>query len=164
MIRTFVLFALLATTAADAPSAAVVTWGTFYSSVRAEGLTFSERMKELDGKRVRLRGYAVTHPRIEGGLLLTRFEHADPHGVEEHDVPFDAVAVVWRKDLELPPVPRRPTVEGVLRLGNRRFDDHVVVTVTIEHAEPVVLGQRSRRLQLPFDAQWSVVTLHGLFS
>lgn len=143
MIRTLVLFALLATTAADVPSAAVLTWETFYSSVRAEGLTFTGRMKELDGKRVQLRGYAVTYPHIEGGLLLTRFEHADPHGVEEHDVPFDTVAVVWRKDIELPPVPRRPTVEGVLRLGNRRFDDHVIVTVTIEHAEPVVPGSEA---------------------
>jgi hypothetical protein len=115
----------------------VIQFETFYASIRAEGVKYSNEMKDLAGKRVRLRGYSVGHPRIDGGLLLTRFEHEDPHGVEEHDLPFDSVAVLWRKDLELPPIPRRPTVEGVLRLGNRRFGESQVVTVTLEDATPV---------------------------
>ncbi|HEV7763484.1 MAG TPA: hypothetical protein VGQ76_00645 [Thermoanaerobaculia bacterium] len=118
--------------------APVVSFEKFYASIRAEGLTFTDEMKSLDGKRVRLRGYAVDHPRIENGLFLTRFEHEDPHGVEEHDLPFDSVAVIWKKDIVLPPIPRRPTVEGVLRLGNRTFGESQVVTITLEDATPVV--------------------------
>lgn len=137
MIAAIVLSALLSPAAAN-ESAAVIGWDMFYESVRASGLTFSEGMKALEGRRVRLRGHSVGHPRIEGGLLLTRFEHEDPHGVEEHDLPFDAVAVLWRSGIDLPPVPRRPTVEGVLRLGNRRIGEDVIVTVTIEEAVPVV--------------------------
>jgi len=136
-MATILLRLLLNPAAADHSSAAVITWETFYKSVRAEGLTFSDRLKSLDSKRVRLRGYAVNHPRLDGGLFLTRFEHEDPDGVDEHDLPFDAVAVLWKESIELPPVPRRPTIEGVLRLGNRRFDDDVVVTITIEEAVPV---------------------------
>lgn len=114
-----------------------IRFENFYSSIRAEGLTYSDEMKALDGKRVQLRGYTVGHPKIDGGLLLTRFEHEDPHGVAEHDLPFDSAAVLWRKDIELPEIPRRPTVEGVLRLGNRRFGESQVVTVTLEDATPV---------------------------
>lgn len=117
----------------------VIRFDAFYSSIRANGLTFTEEMKTLEGERVQLRGYAVAHPRIDGGLLLTRFEHEDPHGVEEHDLPFDSVAVLWRKDVELPPVPRRPTVEGVLRLGNRTFGESQIVTITLEDATPVYI-------------------------
>ncbi|MBV9493234.1 MAG: hypothetical protein JOZ54_03225 [Acidobacteria bacterium] len=112
-------------------------WGTFHSSMTAQGITFSDPIKALDGQRVRLRGYAVTYPRLDGGLFLTRFEHEDPHGVEEHDLPFDAVGVVWRKGIALPPVPRRPTVEGTLRLGNRRFGEEFV-SMTLEDAVPVI--------------------------
>jgi len=122
-----------------------VTWEGFYERVGAEGVVFSPQMKELAGKRVRLRGFSVEHPGIEGGLFLTRFPHEDPHGVEEHDLPFDAVAVIWRKDIALPPVPPRPTVEGVLRLGNRAVSEGEVVTVTLEDATPVIERARSKR-------------------
>ena len=117
--------------------APVIQYETFYASVRANGLTYTDQMKAWEGKRVRLRGYAVANPPLDGGLFLTRFEHEDPHGVAEYDLPFDAVAVVWRKDLELPPIPRRPTVEGILRLGNRRFSESQIVTITLEDATPV---------------------------
>lgn len=138
MIATILLSTLLFPAAAEPPKA--IAWEMFYESIRASGLQFTDRMMALHGRRVRLRGHAVSHPRIAGGVVLTRFEHADPHGVAEHDLPFDAVAVLWRAGIELPPVPRRPTIEGILRLGNRRFGETVVVTVTIEDAIPIVPG------------------------
>lgn len=124
--------------------APVIHFEKFYGSVRADGLTFTEEMKTLEGKRVQLRGYAVGHPRVEGGLFLSRYEHEDPHGVDEHDLPFDAVGVLWRKGLELPPIPRRPTIEGVLRLGNRTLGDSEIVTVTLEDATPVYVEADGR--------------------
>jgi hypothetical protein len=141
MSRLLLLLAFFATSAATPAPAPAIEWEGFHASVGAQGITFSDRLKALDGQRVRLRGYAVTYPRLNGGLFLTRFEHEDPHGVEEHDLPFDAVGVVWRKGVALPPVPRRPTVEGTLRLGNRRFDGDIV-SMTLEDAVPVIPAKR----------------------
>lgn len=115
-----------------------ITWAQFFDRVTAQGITYTEELNALEGKRVRIRGYAVAHPRPAGKLFLTRFEHNDPHGVEEHDLPFDAVVAVWRKGIEVPPIPLRPTVEGTLRLGNNRLGADQVVTVTLEDATPVV--------------------------
>ena len=100
-------------------------------------LFYGDRLKALDGKRVRLRGYSVRFPEVPGGLLLTREAFSDPHAVEETDVPFDAVGVLWRPGLALPPVPDRPTIQGVLRLGNREVGE-TIVAIAIEDAEPVV--------------------------
>ena len=99
---------------------------------------FSDRLKALEGQRVRLRGYSVTRPPIPGALFLTRIPYAesDPHqDGDELDLPYDAVGVVWRKAITLPPVPRYPTVEGVLRLGNRTLGGQIVI-VTLEDAVP----------------------------
>jgi hypothetical protein len=98
---------------------------------------------QLDGHRVRLRGYAVANPPIEGGILLARWEYTDPHEVDETDIPFDAVAVVWRKSINVPLVPRRPTVEGTPRLGNRDVGP-VIVSITLEDATPVLPNATSR--------------------
>ena len=136
------IFALCASAQPSAPS---VTWEGFFERVGAEGVVFSQQMIELSGKRVRLRGYSVEHPRIEGGLFLTRFPHEDPHGVEEHDLPFDAVAIVWKKGLRLPATPARPTVEGVLRLGNRAVGVGETVTITLEDATPVIERSSAKR-------------------
>lgn len=119
-----------------------IDWPQFFATVGATGVTYSDTLKSLEGKRVRIRGYSVNHPAPTGGVYLTRFGHSDPREVDEHDLPFDAVAVIWRKDLEIPPVPVRPTVEGTLRLGNRRFSADEVVTVTLEDAIPVVTRQK----------------------
>lgn len=120
-----------------------ITWETFYATIGATGVRYSDPMRALEGKRVQIRGYAVEHPRLQGGLFLTRFGHNDPHGVEEHDLPFDATAVIWRKGIAVPPVPKRPTIEGVLRLGNRSFGPDQVVTMTLEDAVPVIRAKTS---------------------
>ncbi|MBK5259262.1 MAG: hypothetical protein JJE51_06695 [Thermoanaerobaculia bacterium] len=119
-------------------SAPAIDWPRFFSTINASGVTYSDELKALEGKRVRLRGYSVLYPKPDGAIFVTCFGHSDPHGVEEHDLPFDAVAVIWRKELEIPPVPLRPTVEGTLRLGNRRFGENEVVTITLEDAIPIV--------------------------
>ena len=93
--------------ASDPNSATVITWPEFFARVTTEGLVYSERLKTLDGRRVRLRGYAITHPSVPRGLLLSRDPYSDPHDVDETDVPYDAVGVVWRKGLSPPPLPAR---------------------------------------------------------
>lgn len=126
------MFALLLATALSAP---VIQWPQFFSAVSTRGLTFSSTLRRLEGHRVRLRGYSVAWPEIDRGVLLTAMPYGDPHEVEETDVPFDAVAVVWRDGMALPPTPRRPTVEGTLRLGNRDVGP-VIVAVTLDDAVP----------------------------
>jgi hypothetical protein len=129
------LLVLLLTTFSRTPPA--LTWSDFFASVRAGGITYSDVAKHLDGHRVRLRGYSVGNPAIRDGVLLTHFPHEDPHEVEETDVPYDAVAVIWKKGVDIPRVPTRPTVEGVLRLGNRDVGP-VIVSITLEDATPVL--------------------------
>lgn len=140
-----VLFLLLAIASAPGEPPPLLRWSAFFASVATSGVTYSDDLVALEGRRVRLRGYAVGHPSVDGGLFLTHFEHEDPHGVEEHDLPWDAVVVFWREGLEIPPLPRRPTIEGVLRLGNRQVEG-TSVTITIEDAAPVVRtpGKRLR--------------------
>lgn len=116
-----------------------ISWASFFASVTTQGVIFSEQLKALEGQRVRLRGFSVVNPPLPGGLVLTRipFVESDPHGPgAELDLPFDAVGVVWRETIALPPVPRRPTVEGTLRLGNRSLGGQIVV-MTLEDAVPV---------------------------
>lgn len=112
-----------------------IEWPMFFSRVTTAGVTYAPALKDLDGQRVVLRGFTVQNPRIDGGILMTAAPFEDPHEVAETDVPFDAVAVVWRTGLDLPPIPGHPSVEGTLRLGNRRFGDETVC-ITLEDAVP----------------------------
>lgn len=117
--------------------ATLLTWGDFFGRVTPRGAEFTARMRALEGSRVHLRGYSITTPPIEGGVLLSRLPYDDPHEVDETDVPFDAVAVIWRKGVELGPIPRRPTVEGTLRLGTREHSGQMTA-ISLEDAIPVV--------------------------
>jgi hypothetical protein len=116
--------------------APAITWADFFEKVTSSGLTYSAKLQELDGKRVCLRGYAILNPPIEHGILLSRMPYDDPHDVDETDVPFDAVAVLWKKGIAIPPIPSRPTVEGILHLGN--YDaGPVIVPLRLDDAVPV---------------------------
>lgn len=106
-----------------------------FARVAVTGAELAPDVKALDGARVRLRGWAVHEPRPEGGLFLTRTPVQRLHPDDEETLPWDAVAVVFREGLELPPVPDRPTVEGTLRLGNRRVGVETVILV-LEDAVP----------------------------
>src|SRR5262249_3849533 len=84
----------------------------------------------------RLRGYSIRTPQAPGALFLSREAFASSDA-EETEIPFDVVGVVWRKGTVIPPIPARPTVEGVLKLGNVEIGDQVV-SVTLEDAVPVL--------------------------
>jgi len=67
----------------------------------------------------------------------------DPHDVDDTDVPFDTVAVLWRKGITVPPVPSQPTVEGVLHLRN--YDaGPVIVPLRLDDATPVYPEEAKR--------------------
>jgi hypothetical protein len=128
--------------ASSSPSAAppTIDWPEFFASVGTRGLVFSDRLKALEGQRVRLRGCSVLRPEWSEGLLLTRFPFAesDPNDPEDVlDIPCDAVGVVWRRGIAVPSVPERPTVEGTLRLGNRTVSSQRVA-ILLEDATPAV--------------------------
>ncbi|HEY5190465.1 MAG TPA: hypothetical protein VII77_00665, partial [Candidatus Deferrimicrobium sp.] len=74
------------------------------------GATYSDRLKELDGQRVVLKGNAVLEPMPEGGLYLTRNPEARLHPDDEDTLPWDAVGVLWRKSVCVARVPSRPAI------------------------------------------------------
>jgi hypothetical protein len=138
--------ALVVLLAASGPAAAPppsIAWPEFFAHIGNQGLEYSETLKALDGKRVRLRGYAIPTPGVPGGLLLGRDASSELHDVDEIEVPYDAVGVLWKKGLALPRIPARPTVEGRLRLGNHRLGGQAVA-ILIEDAIPVVPAKTAR--------------------
>ena len=136
----FLLFLLLSVLKPAVP----IDWPEFFSSTKTTGLTFSDKLLRLNGQRVRLRGYSVGTPSVPGGLLVTHMPYDDPHEVEEVDVPYDAVLVLWRKGTAIPPVPHRPTIEGILHLGNHDSGP-VIVAVTIDDAVPALAASTPQR-------------------
>lgn len=125
-------------------------WDDFFARVETTGATFSDRICALDGTRVALRGYAVVDPKPDGGIFLTRFPEARLHPDDEDTLPWDSVGVVWRKGRKLPAIPKQPTIEGTLRLGNRELGTETVILVLedavphVEKAGPASLVRSSR--------------------
>lgn len=113
----------------------LLDWDGFFSTVSASGAEFKPEVRALEGKRVRLRGYAVVEPVPSGGLFLTRLPHERLHPDDAESLPWDAVGLLWRKGLTLAAVPKRPTFEGTLRIGTRRLGDESVILV-LEDAVP----------------------------
>jgi hypothetical protein len=105
--------------------------------VSVRGAEYAPKLEALNGKRVRLRGHAVIEPMPTGGLYLTRVPSERLHPDDEETLPWDSVVVLWRAGVALPPIPSRPTVEGTLRIGNRRIGAETVI-LALEDAVPVV--------------------------
>lgn len=112
-----------------------LTWDDFFAKVESTGATYSDRLKELDGHRVVLKGNAVLEPMPKGGLYLTRNPEAKLHPDDEDTLPWDSVGVLWRKGVRISRVPLRPSIEGTLRVGNRQVGTETVILV-LEDALP----------------------------
>ena len=123
---------------ADVP---LLDWETLFARVAVTGAEFRADVKALEGKRVRFRGYAILEPVPAGGLFMTRLPHERLHPDDEETLPWDAIGLVWRKGVAAASVPRRPTVEGTLRLGNRRLGEETVILL-LEDAVPWVPPSR----------------------
>jgi hypothetical protein len=117
---------------ADVPS---LDADALFAKVGPTGAEFRREVKALEGKRVRYRGYAVVEPVPEGGLYLTRLPHERLHPDDAETLPWDAVGLRWRQGLSPAAVPRRPSVEGTLRLGSARLGGETVILV-LEDAVP----------------------------
>ena len=99
-------------------------------------LEYSARLRSLEGRRVRLRGYMVAREAPPPGtFLLTAFPmqlHESEYGLAD-DLPPATVLVeapAWRGW----PVPHRSgpiTVTGVLQLGNREEPDGRVSSIRL---------------------------------
>ena len=141
-VPTFLLSLLLLASPPSAgsqptPEVPVVDWATLFSRVSTTGAEFAPSVRALDGKRVRIRGYALREPLPAGGLFLTRTPEGRLHPDDEETLPWDAVVVLWKAGIDLPAVPSRPTVEGTLRLGRRRVGSETVI-LALEEAVPVL--------------------------
>jgi hypothetical protein len=114
-----------------------LTWNDFFAKVQSTGATFSDRLCALDGARVVVRGYAVVDPRPAGGIYLTHFPEGKLHPDDEDTLPWDSIGVVWKKGREVPAIPKQPSIEGTLHLGNRELGTERVILV-LEDAVPHV--------------------------
>ena len=114
-----------------------IGWDDFFAKVESTGATYSDRLKDLDGRRVVLRGNAVMEPMPAGGLYLTRNPESKLHPDDEDTLPWDSVGVIWRKNVRVARVPSRPSIEGTLRVGNRQVGTETVILV-LEDAIPHV--------------------------
>jgi hypothetical protein len=115
--------------------------------VETTGATYSDRLKDLDGKRVVLKGNAVFEPMPKGGLYLTRNPESKLHPDDEDTLPWDSVGVLWRKNVRVTRVPSRPSVEGTLRIGNRQVGTETVILVledAIPHVEKAATASATR--------------------
>jgi hypothetical protein len=117
---------------ADVP---LLDWDGLFSTVGVTGAEFRPEVRALEGKRVRLRGHSVVQPVPPDGLFLTRLPHERLHPDDAESLPWDAIGLLWRKGASLAAVPKRPTLEGTLRLGTRRLGDESVILV-LEDAVP----------------------------
>jgi hypothetical protein len=129
-----------------------LTWTDFFSKVESTGATFSDRMRALDGTRVVLRGFAVVDPRPEGGLYLTHYPEGRLHPDDEDTLPWDSVGVVWKKGRKIPPIPKQPSIEGTLRLGNRDLGTETVIFVledAVPHVEKAATAARTSTAARP---------------
>ncbi len=122
-----------------------LTWADFFAKVETTGATYSDRLKELDGQRVVLKGNAVQDPKPEVGIYLTRNPEARLHPDDEDTLPWDSFGVVWRKGLKVAAVPSRPSIEGTLHVGNRQVGTETVILV-LEDAVPHLEKARSASL------------------
>ncbi|HEY3349705.1 MAG TPA: hypothetical protein VGM13_08015 [Thermoanaerobaculia bacterium] len=123
-----------------------LTWNDFFARVESTGATFSDRMRALDGTRVVLRGYAVGDPRPDGGLYLTHYPEGKLHPDDEDTLPWDSVGVVWKKGRKVPAIPKQPSVEGTLRLGNCDLGTETVILVledAVPHVEKSAAARRT---------------------
>lgn len=110
----------------------------FVKPVGPRGLALTERVKDLDGKRVRVYGYMVRreheHP---GAFLLTR----EPLTIIDHeggtsDLPTDHVRVLVPGGKPAAYTPRPLLLTGALSVGNRAEEDGTVSVVRLTLDRP----------------------------
>lgn len=120
---------------AQAP-AAEIRFDELFKPIGPGGLEYSARLRSMEGRRVRFRGYmAAREAAPPGTFLLTPFPvqlHETEYGLAD-DLPPATVFVevpAWRGRT----VPYRPgpvTVTGILQLGNREEPDGRVSSVRL---------------------------------
>lgn len=101
---------------------ATLDFGELFASTGVLGHVYSDRLAELDGQTVRMRGFLA--PAGGGVLALTREPVAPCSEHERQAWPDDAVFVLAEGG-ETPrfPAGREVDVEGVLEHGSRRLED-----------------------------------------
>jgi hypothetical protein len=110
-----------------ADDVAEISFQEFLAPAREGGLEYSERLRALAGKRVRLSGYMVREPRRSPGIfiLVPRPVTLERNGLcFTEDIPPHAVHVhVAATGAPVPYVPGRMVLTGVIEIGPRNEVD-----------------------------------------
>ena len=108
----------------------------FVQPVGARGLTFTDKLRHLDGKRVRILGYMVRQEQPVPGMFL--FSAIPVRLNEEHyglaeDLPAATVFVSMPTDRDklVRPTPGMMLLTGTLSVGNREEPDGRISTVRL---------------------------------
>lgn len=121
----------------------------FVNPVGPRGLELSEKLRELEGKRVRILGYmAHREAQPPGVFLLTPFPvqvHDHDNGLAE-DFPASVVqvSVPTLRDQPVPFAPGLMLLTGTLSLGNRAEPDGRISLVRMELDPPSPAKQKIR--------------------
>ena len=122
----------------------------FVSPIGNRGLSFTEKLRSLDGKRVRILGYMVRQEQpIPGTLLLTSLpvQSNEEHDGLADDIPAAAVyvSVPSAHGQIIPHTPQPMLLTGTLSVGNREEADGRISTVRLA-SEASPSARRSAQL------------------
>jgi hypothetical protein len=118
----------------------------FVSPIGDRGLTFTDKLRSLDGKRVRITGYMVEQEKPTPGVFPLAAVpirlHEDHYGLAD-DLPPATAYVSMPTDYHgtVPHTRELMLVTGILRLGNREETDGRISTVrlTVDQTNPILL-------------------------
>lgn len=118
----------------------------FRQPIGPRGLEYTEKLRSLEGRRIRILGYMVRQEQpVEHGFLLSPVPltlHESEYGLAD-DLPVTALHVFTTKDLpaRIPHTPGPMLLTGKLSLGNRNEADGRTSVVRL-HLDPPTPEQR----------------------
>lgn len=113
-----------------------LAFSDFFAPIGRKGLEYSEKLRGLDGRRVRILGFMVAQEAPQPGRFLLAPRplqlHQSEYGLAD-DLPAATLLVEAPADAErvLPFTPGPLLLTGTLRLGNREEPDGRVTTVRL---------------------------------
>jgi hypothetical protein len=120
----------------------------FFKPVGARGLEFTDKVRDLDGKRVRLLGHMVRQDALVPGLFLFTARpctlHEEEYGFAD-DLPAATVHVFMPGADAERPAPFTPgpmLLTGTLSLGNRLEADGRISRIRLALEKPAAPGPR----------------------
>lgn len=124
---------------AFAQSAAPLRFAEMFGRVTIRGVEFSDRLNDLNGKKVEMSGYMAPplKPKLDFFVLTRQPMATCPFCTTAADWPPDIVLVIMPRGRELDPSTRGLKVNGRLEVGIKRDDETGFVSLVRIYADRV---------------------------